>query len=113
MNRRGEGAEALACDYLRAQGLVITGRNYRCRFGEIDVVARDGKTLVFVEVRRRRSEAFGGAAASITAAKRSRLIATAGHYLSRLRESPPCRFDVLLIHGEPARIDWIRDAFGE
>ena len=113
MNRRGEGAEALACDYLRARGLVIAGRNYRCRFGEIDVVARDGATLVFVEVRRRRSEAFGGAAASITAAKRSRLIATARHYLARLNEAPPCRFDVLLIRGEPPRIEWIRDAFGE
>ena len=113
MNRRGEAAEALACDYLRRQGLVVTARNYRCRFGEIDVVAREGGTLVFVEVRRRRSEAFGGAAASITAAKRSRLIAAARHYLARLDEAPPCRFDALLIRGEPARVEWIRDAFGE
>lgn len=113
MNRRGEAAEALACDYLRGQGLVITARNYRCRFGEIDVVAREGGTLVFVEVRRRRSEAFGGAASSITPRKRSRLIAAARHYLARLHEAPPCRFDALLIRGEPARIEWIRDAFGE
>jgi putative endonuclease len=113
MNRRGEAAEALACDYLRGRGLVVAERNYRCRFGEIDVVAREGDTLVFVEVRRRRSEAFGGAAASITPAKRSRLIAAARHYLARLESVPPCRFDALLIRGEPARIEWIRNAFGE
>ena len=113
MNRRGEAAETLATEYLRGQGLVIAARNYRCRFGEIDIVARDGATLVFVEVRRRRSEAFGGAASSITAAKRARLVTTARHYLARLREAPPCRFDAVLIRGEPARIEWIRNAFGE
>jgi putative endonuclease len=113
MNRRGTAAESLAADYLREQGLVITGRNYRCRFGEIDIVAREGNTLVFVEVRRRRTEAFGGAAASITRAKRSRLLATARIYLAQLREAPPCRFDAVLIHGEPARIEWLRNAFGD
>jgi len=55
MNRRGEAAETLATEYLRGQGLVIAARNYRFRFGEIDIVARDDATLVFVEVRRRRS----------------------------------------------------------
>jgi putative endonuclease len=113
MNRRGDAAETLACAYLRDHGLVIAARNYRCRFGEIDVVAREGGTLVFVEVRRRRSEAFGGAASSITASKRSRLIAAARHYLARLPVLPPCRFDALLIRGEPAHIEWIRNAFGE
>jgi len=113
MNRRGEAAEGLAVDYLRGQGLSITARNYRCRFGEIDIVARDGATLVFIEVRHRRSEAFGGAASSITPAKRARLVIAARHYLSRLDETPPCRFDAVLIRGEPARIEWIRNAFGE
>ena len=113
MNRRGTAAEALAADYLRAQGLEITGRNYRCRFGEIDIVAREGKTLVFVEVRWRRTDAFGGAASSITRAKRSRLLAAARLYLAQLRETPPCRFDAVLIHGEPARIEWLKDAIGE
>lgn len=113
MNLRGAAAEALACDYLRAQGLVVTARNYRCRFGEIDIVAREGSTLVFIEVRRRRSEAFGGAASSITRSKRRRILTAARYYLARLKAAPPCRFDALLIRGEPARIEWIKDAFGE
>jgi putative endonuclease len=113
MNRRAEPAESLAAQYLEAQGLTLAARNYRCRFGEIDIVAREGDTLVFVEVRRRRSEAFGGAAESITAAKRLRIIKAARHYLGRLRNPPPCRFDAVLIRGEPPRIEWIRNAFGE
>ena len=68
---------------------------------------------MFVEVRRRASNAFGGAAASITPAKRAKLIKTARHYLSHLRGDPQCRFDALLIEGEPPRVEWIRDAFGE
>lgn len=113
MKRRGEAAESLAAAFLRAQGLSITARNYHCRFGEIDIVARDGKTLVFVEVRQRRSDDFGGAAESITAAKRARIIAAARHYLARSRGSPPCRFDAVLIRGDPPRIEWLRNAFGE
>jgi putative endonuclease len=113
MNRRGEAAEALAAAFLERKGLAIVARNYRCRLGEIDVVAREGDTTVFVEVRRRASAAFGGAAASITAAKRARLVRAARHYLSRLKTMPPCRFDALLIEGDPPRIEWIRDAFGE
>jgi putative endonuclease len=113
MNRRGEAAELLAAAFLRAQGLTVTQRNYRCRFGEIDIVARDGGTLVFVEVRQRRSEDFGGAGESITAAKRARIISAARHYLARSRRSPPCRFDAVLIRGDPPRIEWLRNAFGE
>ena len=113
MNRRGEAAESLAADFLRAQGLTIVKRNYRCRFGEIDLVAHDGDTLVFVEVRQRRSDAFGGARESITAAKRKRLITAARHYLARRRGTPPCRFDAVLIRGEPPQIEWVRNAFGE
>lgn len=113
MNRRGVAAEALAASFLLSQGLAIAHRNYHCRFGEIDLVARDGATLVFVEVRQRRSDSFGGAAASITAAKRARLAAAARHYIARYRTIPPCRFDVVLIQGEQLRIEWIRDAFGE
>lgn len=113
MNRRGEAAESLAAEFLRGQGLVITTHNYRCRFGEIDLVAREGGTLVFVEVRRRKSDDFGGAAESITAAKRARLIRAARHYLARSRGAPPCRFDAVLIRGEPPRIEWLKNAFGE
>ena len=113
MNRRGEPAESLAAAFLEREGLKILERNYRCRFGEIDIVARDGATLVFVEVRRRKSEAFGGPAESITAAKRTKIIRAARHYLARRRNAPPCRFDAVLIRGEPPRIEWIKNAFGE
>ena len=109
----GSAAEAMAAAFLERKGLAIVARNYRCRLGEIDLVARDGNTTVFVEVRSRASSAFGGAAASITAAKRQRLLKAARHYLSRQRTMPPCRFDALLIEGDPPRIDWLRDAFGE
>jgi putative endonuclease len=113
MNTRGAAAEAMAAAFLEGKGLRIVERNYRCRLGEIDLVARDGDTTVFVEVRQRASRAFGGAAASITATKRARLVRAARHYLSRLRVTPACRFDALLIEGDPPSIDWIRDAFGE
>ena len=113
MNQKGVDSEALAAAFLEDRGLCILARNYRCRLGEIDLIARDGSTTVFVEVRRRASSAFGGAAESITRAKRAKLIKAARHYLSRLREDPQCRFDALLIEGEPPAIDWIRDAFGE
>lgn len=114
MNRRGEAAESLAASFLRAHGLAIAERNYRCRFGEIDLIALDRGTLVFVEVRQRLSDDFGGAAESITAAKRTRLVAAARHYLARRSGSmPPCRFDAVLIRGEPPHIEWIRNAFGE
>ena len=103
----------MAVAFLEARGLSILERNYRCRLGEIDLVARDGATTVFVEVRRRKSAAFGGAAGSITAAKRLKLLKAARHYISRLRTAPACRFDALLIEGEPPRIEWIRNAFQE
>lgn len=113
MNRRGEPAESLAAAFLEAEGLKILARNYRCRFGEIDLVAVNGATLVFVEVRARGSEAYGGAAGSITPAKRKRLVAAARHYLMSHRSSSPCRFDVVLVRGRESRVEWLRDAFGE
>jgi putative endonuclease len=110
---RGEDAEALAADFLSCHGVTITRRNYRCRFGEIDLIARDGATLVFVEVRSRRKEGYGGAAESITGAKRARLIRAARHYLASETQDAPARFDAILIRGEPPRIEWIRGAFSE
>jgi putative endonuclease len=112
-SKRGAEAEALAAAFLERNGLKVVARNYRCRLGEIDLVAHDGATTVFIEVRQRASSAFGGAAASITAAKRQRLLKAARHYLSRLRTTPQCRFDALLIEGNPPCIEWLRDAFGE
>jgi putative endonuclease len=108
----GSRAELLAAEFLVARGLAIVARNFRTRLGEIDVIARERETLVFVEVRKRRSDAYGGAAASITAAKRARLIATAQMYLATLRREPPCRFDAVLIDGAtPPQIEWQRDIF--
>ena len=109
----GAAAEALAARFLAQRGLAIVERNWRRRCGEIDLVARDGDTLVFVEVRLRRSGDFGGAAASITAAQAGALVAAASLYLARLPRTPPCRFDAILLDAlDPARIEWLRDVFG-
>jgi putative endonuclease len=113
LNKLGVGAEAMAAAFLEGRGLTIVARNYSCRMGEIDLVARDGAITVFVEVRKRASAAYGGAAASITAAKKLKLTRTARHYLSQLPTLPQCRFDAVLIQGEPPRIEWVRNAFGE
>ena len=106
----GARAEALAAAFLAARGLTIVERNFRCRRGELDLIARDGSTLVFVEVRLRTRRDFGGAAASITATKRARIAAAAGFYLTRLQHTPPCRFDAVLLDAlDPARIEWLKD----
>jgi len=108
--RSGIDAEALAGRFLEAQGLTIVALNYRVRRGEIDLIARDGATLVFVEVRLRSSARFGGAAESITAAKRARLVAAAQVYLLAQRDDPACRFDAILLDRlDPSRIDWRRN----
>lgn len=109
----GDAAEDRALAYLQAQGLRLAGRNYRTPGrggGEIDLVLwdRDG-TLVFVEVRKRASRAWGGAAASIGAAKQRRIVFAARHYLLRLGSTPPCRFDVISMEG--GGIQWMRAAF--
>jgi len=110
----GKEAEQAAADFLTSRGLTLTDKNYRCRFGEIDLVMRDGKVLVFVEVRMRASEKFGGAAASITAGKQAKLIRTAQHYLADLKTAPACRFDAVLLSGAKGdKIEWIKNAFGE
>jgi putative endonuclease len=111
--RAGDGARAeeLAAAFLAARGLVVVERNFRRRCGELDLVARDGDTLVFVEVRLRRRGDFGGAAASITAAKRARIVAAAELYLAGLGATPPCRFDAILLDAlDAARIEWVRNA---
>ena len=113
MNLQGQRAEELCADLLRRAGLRILARNWRCRLGEIDLVAEEGGTLVFAEVRLRRDARYGGAAESLTAAKRARLVAAARYFLAR-RAAAPCRFDVLLLDGlEASRVQWIRNAFSE
>jgi putative endonuclease len=113
MGARGDDAENLAAAFLQRAGLTLVERNYRCRFGEIDLIAREGTTLVFVEVRMRSSERFGGAAASITAAKRMKLLRTARFYLAGVTRTPACRFDALLINGKNNSIEWLKNAFAE
>lgn len=109
-NDSGAKAERLAAAFLEARGLAIVERNYRRRCGELDLVARDGCTLVFVEVKLRRGQAFGGAVASITAAKQARLIKAAGLYLAGLPRTPSCRFDAVLLDSlDPTRIEWLQD----
>jgi putative endonuclease len=110
--RAGVEAEDLALAYLQRQGLRFKARNYTCRRGEIDLVLLEGETVVFVEVRQRSHRSFGGAAESITARKRERLLATARHFLARERSLPACRFDAVLVDGD-GHSEWIRDAFGE
>lgn len=106
MNSLGVAAEKAAADYLVRAGLKIVARNWRCRHGELDIVAREGATLVFVEVRQRSSSEFGGAAASIGAAKRAKLVAAAQAYLQTLPCVPPCRFDAVCIDGR--QVAWLK-----
>ena len=109
----GAIAEELAARFLERQGLNVLTRNYRCRGGEVDLICRERRVLVFVEVRLRRNASYGGAAASITTAKQRRIVLAAKHFLSTHpgRESD-CRFDCVLFDelSEKA-IEWIRDAF--
>lgn len=107
--KTGADAEARAAEYLQQQGLRLLRRNFRCRLGEIDLILQDGETRVFVEVRARSRQDFGGAAASITPAKQRRLIAAAQIYLMGLAQMPVCRFDAVLIG--PEGLEWIRSAF--
>jgi len=106
----GAQAEQLAADYLQRQGLQLIAKNYRSRFGEIDLILYEGKVLVFVEVRLRRNADFGGAAASIDARKQAKLITTAQQYLTTLPTMPPCRFDAILLDGN-GQIEWLKHAF--
>jgi putative endonuclease len=102
----GRHAEDRALAYLQQQGLQLVERNARNKRGEIDLVMRDGPTLVFVEVRQRASARFGGAAASIGAAKQARLWRSAQHFLCRYTAPPPCRFDAVCIDG--TALTWLR-----
>ena len=104
----GEG-EDRAAEFLASQGLAIVARNYRTRLGEIDLIARDGEVLVFVEVRLRGESSYGGALASITPRKQRRIVAAARQFLMRFKRTPPCRFDVVAL--ESAAPQWIRGAF--
>jgi putative endonuclease len=108
---KGAAGEELAARHLSECGLRVVERNFRIRGGEIDLICCDGPAVVFVEVRLRRRSDYGGAAASITAAKQAKIVMAARHWLARHGQynDSPCRFDCVLLDGE--HIEWLRDAF--
>ncbi len=113
----GDSGEELALRYLLKNGLLLVARNFKTPGrggGEVDLIMRspDG-TLVFIEVRQRKNAKHGGAAASISATKRRRIIYAAQHYISRLARLPSCRFDVIALHGEGSdcELEWLKAAF--
>lgn len=112
---RGALVEQVACRYLQRLGMRHLHSNFRAKSGELDLIMMDAQCVVFVEVRYRRSERFGGAALSIDAAKQRRLRRTADCYLRRYPKlsQQPCRFDVICASGLPTDPDlrWIRSAF--
>lgn len=110
---RGSLAEARAARHLRAAGLDLLHQNYRCRMGELDIVALENALLVVAEVRLRSSSRFGGAAASITRAKQRRIVRATHHLLARhpALQRLPVRFDAMLVPPDDGPIEWIRGAF--
>jgi len=111
LNNSGNEAEKMAATYLQQHGLILLETNYRCRFGEIDLVMRDGNATVFVEVRLRSNTDFGGAGISITPHKQQKLVRAAEHYLLS-HSSTSCRFDAVLMDKvDTHHIEWIRNAF--
>ena len=110
----GKMGEDLACAELCRRGYAILARRHRTRHGEIDIIARDGSTIVFVEVKARRDGAFGGAGAAVTPWKQQRIVRMATDYLARRGLlDHPCRFDVVAIDFERgrARVEVFEHAF--
>src|SRR5579864_8313240 len=109
--RIGQEAEDAAVGFLRAHGLAVLTRNYRGKVGELDIVARDERTLVIVEVRIRSSDRYGGAAASVDYRKQAKIRRAAALLIRQRRDLAdlPVRFDVIAIG--PAGIEWIKHAF--
>lgn len=115
---RAKGAryERLALRYLRNDGLTLLAQNFRCRLGEIDLVMRDARSLVFVEVRYRSASRFSSAAHSVDERKQAKIARTAAMFLAKYPHYGDCpvRFDVVAFDGADnaqGRIQWIRDAF--
>lgn len=114
---RGDWGEARVAAYLRERGYRIVSSKYRCRFGEIDLIARDGKTLCFVEVKVRSDLSFGLPREYVTAGKQSKLRTAANYYLATHGIDGSCRFDVAEVYTDSAqtpentRIEYIEDAF--
>lgn len=113
MNRRKEGAyyENLVAEYLKTQGYEILEKNYRCRIGEIDLIAKEGETLVFVEVKYRRNDKMGDPKEAVNRKKQKKISMIASYYLMRecSRMDISCRFDVAAVLGE--QIEVVKNAF--
>jgi putative endonuclease len=111
----GKLGENLACAALMERGYAIIARRYRTRLGEIDIIARDGDTTVFVEVKSRAGDEFGGGAAAVTAWKQRKVTQMAMDYLVRHRlDDQPCRFDVITVdvaNGQDPRVEIYMNAF--
>ncbi|HDH06133.1 MAG TPA: YraN family protein [Nitrospirae bacterium] len=110
LGQRGEG---LAVEFLKKKGYKIIKQNYKTRIGEIDIIADDGGTLVFVEVKTRESIAYGMPFEAVTRYKKRKIANVALLYLKKIKEVPPCRFDVVSIYydnGSP-EFELIKDAF--
>lgn len=109
--KQGNAAEKLAATFLQQKGLSLIEKNFRCKYGEIDLIMQDGKTLVFVEVRLRSNANFGGAAMSINQAKQQKLSRTAEYYL-QIYGNCACRFDAILMQSTDINtIEWLQNAF--
>jgi putative endonuclease len=115
MRAAGDVFEQRACAELERAGLTCLAHNYSTRYGELDLVMRDGDTMVFVEVRYRKSNSHGDAATSITASKQAKLILAAQHWLAAHPQHAhrACRFDVVSYDGpaDDIRREWLRGAF--
>ena len=113
--QQGQLAETCALGFLQNKGLRLIERNAQYKFGELDIVMRDGETLVFVEVRQRKSDLFGGAAQSIDRRKMKKCALAAQCWLKQHVQfaKMPCRFDAVLLTGTENnwQIDWIQNAF--
>lgn len=109
----GQCGEAQALDYLTKQGLTLFQKNYYCKAGEIDLIMLDNKQWVFIEVRVRNQETFGGALESITLSKRKKIIRCALYFLQRHKAQRGCRFDVVAINQQRGQVQWIKQAFSE
>ncbi len=111
--RTGDWGENIAADYLGQKGLTILEKQYRTPVGEIDLIAREGRTLIFVEVKTRRSFRYGQPAAAVGREKQRRIVRAAVWYTQRERgEVPPCRFDVIEIYAPSDGVRNIRHLEG-
>lgn len=112
MKTLGARGEELAACFLQKSGFIILERNWRCAHGEIDIIARDGEELVFIEVKTRRSSRFGTPAEAVHARKQKKLRSLARHYLYEKRiTAPSYRFDVAAVDGKTNQVTLVKDAF--